>query len=112
MPSTKRVRDPIHGLIRFEAESDVDQLAWRLLDAPEMQRLRAIKQLGFLHLVFPGATHTRFGHSIGVYHVARQLLGVIRRELGPGHFRSAAGPGCGARGAAARHRPWTALARI
>lgn len=86
MPSTKRVRDPIHGLIRFEAESDVDQLAWRLLDAPEMQRLRAIKQLGFLHLVFPGATHTRFGHSIGVYHVARQLLGVIRRELGPGTF--------------------------
>ncbi len=86
MPSTKRIRDPIHGLIRFEAESEVDQLAWRLLDAPEMQRLRSIKQLGFLHLVFPGATHTRFGHSVGVYHVARQLLGVIRRELGPGSF--------------------------
>ena len=86
MAQTKRIRDPIHGLIRFEAESAVDQLAWRLLDAAEMQRLRAIKQLGFLHLVFPGATHTRFGHSIGVYHVARQLLGVIGRELGPGDF--------------------------
>ncbi len=86
MASTKRIRDPIHGLIRFEAESEVDQLAWRLLDSPEMQRLRAIKQLGFLHLVFPGATHTRFGHSVGVYHVARQLLEVIRRELGPESF--------------------------
>ena len=86
MVSTKRIRDPIHGLIRFEAASEVDQLAWRLLDTPEMQRLRGIKQLGFLHLVFPGATHTRFGHSIGVYHVARQLLDVIRRELGPDGF--------------------------
>lgn len=88
MASTKRIRDPIHGLIRFEAESAVDQIAWRLLDTPEMQRLRMIKQLGFLHLVFPGATHTRFGHSVGVYHVARQLLGVIGRELGSGSFDS------------------------
>ena len=86
MPTAKRIRDPIHGLIRFEAESEVDQLAWQLLDAPEVQRLRAIKQLGFLHLVFPGATHTRFAHSIGVYSVARKLLDIIARQLGPADF--------------------------
>ena len=86
MSATRRIRDPIHGLIRFEADSAIDQLAWELLDTREMQRLRSIKQLGFLHLVFPGATHTRFSHSVGVYAVARQLLDVIRRELGPGEF--------------------------
>ena len=46
----------------------------RLLDTKEVQRLRRIKQLGFVGLVFPGAEHTRFEHSLGVYYRACQLI--------------------------------------
>lgn len=79
---TQRLRDPVHGLITFRAGDPLDELAWRLINTPELQRLRRIKQLGVSELVFPGATHTRFAHCIGVFHVARQLLTVIRREIG------------------------------
>lgn len=71
----ERLRDPIHGLITFEG--DIDEIAWNLLNTPDFQRLRRIKQLGFSELVFPGATHTRFAHSIGVYHNAKKLMQVI-----------------------------------
>lgn len=58
------VRDPVHGTIKLSpAESHV-------VETPEFQRLRAIKQLGFAEFSFPGATHNRFLHSIGVCHVA------------------------------------------
>jgi uncharacterized protein len=79
---TQRIRDPIHGLIVFEVGQRLDQLAWRLINAREFQRLRRVRQLGFSELVFPGATHTRFSHCIGVFHTARRLLSIIRRELG------------------------------
>ncbi len=80
-PRTQRVRDPVHGLIVFHADNGVDQLAWRLLDTPEFQRLRRIKQLGVSEFVFPSATHTRFAHCIGVFHTARTLVRIIEREL-------------------------------
>lgn len=80
---TQRVRDPVHGLIVFREGVPVDELAWRLLDAAEFQRLRRIKQLGVSEFVYPGATHTRLAHCIGVFHTARKLLEVIRREIGP-----------------------------
>jgi HD superfamily phosphohydrolase len=79
-PRTQRVRDPVHGLIIFRYDNALDQLAWRLLDAPEFQRLRRIKQLGFSDFVFPSATHSRFAHCIGVFHTARKLVEVIDRE--------------------------------
>lgn len=80
----QRVRDPIHGLISFDVENErtVDGLAWKLIDCPEFQRLRRIKQLGVSEFVFPGATHTRFAHSIGVFHNARHLMKVVEREEG------------------------------
>ena len=89
----QRVRDPVHGLIVFGGGSDpyqneTDLIAWRLLNTREFQRLRRIRQLGFSDLVFPGATHSRFAHSIGVYHVARQLVDVVKRrqlEKGESH---------------------------
>ena len=81
---TWRIRDPVHGLIVFgdgkdEYQNHTDRIALRLLNTPEFQRLRRIRQLGFSDLVYPGATHSRFSHSVGVYHIARQLIDVIRR---------------------------------
>ena len=76
--NTKRLRDPVHGLIVFDMADEVDRAAWRLIDTPEFQRLRRVKQLGFSELVFPGATHNRFSHSVGVFHVARQLMNVAK----------------------------------
>ena len=93
---TRRVRDPVHGLIVFNGKDPIDMLAWRLIDTPAFQRLRRIKQLGFSEFVFPGATHTRFAHSVGVFHTARQLLGIIRRETGGFNKRRAAVAALGA----------------
>ena len=81
LPRTQRLRDPVHGIIAFRAEELLDRLAWKLLDTPEFQRLRRIKQLGVSEFVFPCATHTRFAHSVGVFHIARTLIEIIRREL-------------------------------
>jgi len=78
----QRLRDPVHGLITFREKNPLDKLAWLLLDTPEFQRLRRIKQLGPADFVFPGATHTRFAHCVGVFHTARGLLDVIKREIG------------------------------
>ncbi len=54
---------------------------WEALNTREFQRLRRVKQLGFSELVFPGATHTRFAHSVGVFHVARRLSSLIERQI-------------------------------
>ncbi len=91
MPSStckpQRLRDPVHGLIVFGDSGDcqrneTDRIAWRLLNTREFQRLRRIRQLGFSDLVFPGATHSRFAHSVGVYHTARKLADIIARRQG------------------------------
>ncbi|MDW8381179.1 MAG: HD domain-containing protein [Verrucomicrobiota bacterium] len=63
----KIIRDPIHGYIGL-TEQEVE-----LLDTQPMQRLRRIKQLANAHLVYPGAVHTRFDHSLGTLHVAHRL---------------------------------------
>jgi HD superfamily phosphohydrolase len=71
------IRDPVHGYI------ELDDLALALIDTPQMQRLRWIKQLGLANLVYPGANHTRFEHSLGAYHLARGLadhLGLAEEE--------------------------------
>lgn len=65
-------RDPIHGLIKV--------YPWekRLIDSPEFQRLKRIHQLSMTNLVYHGAEHTRFGHSIGVMHVAGRIMDHLR----------------------------------
>jgi HD superfamily phosphohydrolase len=63
----KVVLDPVHGYI------ELDDLAQDLLSTPQMQRLRRIRQLGFSNLVYPGANHSRFEHSLGTMHLASTL---------------------------------------
>jgi len=65
--TSKVIYDPVHGSIR------VDEPFLSILDRHEMQRLRAVKQLGHGNMVFPGANHTRFEHSLGVYHLAGRM---------------------------------------
>lgn len=79
-PKSQRVRDPIHNLIEFGPDQ-FEHTLWRVVQTPSFQRLRRIRQLGFSEFVFPGATHTRFAHSLGVFHMARQLMHVIERYV-------------------------------
>ena len=60
----KIIRDPIHGDIKLKG------IFLDLIEAPEIQRLYNIKQLGLAHLVFPGAHHTRLEHSLGTYFIS------------------------------------------
>ena len=60
----KIIKDPVHGYV------EVEKFALALLDSPALQRLRYIKQLGFSYLVYPGANHTRFEHSLGTMFLA------------------------------------------
>lgn len=77
----QRIRDPVHDLISF-ADEPFERLIWSLINTQEFQRLRRVRQLGFSELVYPGATHTRFSHSVGVFHTARSLVALLRRLLG------------------------------
>jgi HD superfamily phosphohydrolase len=79
VPRPQRIRDPIHNLIEFNI-GDFEQMCWRLIQTPAFQRLRRVKQLGFSELIYPGATHSRFSHSVGVFHTARHLAEVIERD--------------------------------
>jgi HD superfamily phosphohydrolase len=63
----KFIKDPVHGYVEVEAA------LLPILDSPPVQRLRHVKQLGFSYLVYPGANHTRFEHSLGTMHLATLL---------------------------------------
>src|SRR3954462_8095605 len=62
------IRDPLWNNIRL------DPLSFELIDTPAFQRLRYVRQLGLAFLVYPGATHSRFEHALGTYHLARRTL--------------------------------------
>lgn len=68
------IRDPIHG------DLELDAIEAAVLDAPEVQRLRGIKQLGTASLVYPGCVHTRFDHSLGANALAKRILVGLKRE--------------------------------
>ncbi|MEO8183885.1 MAG: HD domain-containing protein [Deltaproteobacteria bacterium] len=74
------LRDPVHGLVSFEA--DEFSIVPRLLQAEEVQRLRRIRQLGLTSLAYPGADHTRFSHAIGAAHVMTRFIGRLRQIHG------------------------------
>jgi hypothetical protein len=68
------IRDPIHGDIQLSP------LEAAVLDLPDVQRLRGIKQLGTASLVYPGCVHTRFDHSLGACAVAHRLIATLREN--------------------------------
>lgn len=69
------LRDPVHSYIHINR-----QVIYDLLNAKEFQRLRRIKQLGPAAYVFPGATHTRFEHNLGVYELTRRICEIFDRK--------------------------------
>ena len=71
----KLIRDPIHGYI------ELDELLHQIAHTPKVQRLSRIKQLGFSNLVYPGANHTRFEHSLGTMHLARISVSELDDEV-------------------------------
>lgn len=68
------IRDPVHGSIKVQKEEI------QILEHPFFQRLRNIKQLGFSEYVFPGATHTRYLHSIGVMETVSRVFDQVFRD--------------------------------
>jgi HD superfamily phosphohydrolase len=77
----KIIRDPVHDVVAFQIKEPLDALLFKLLNAAEFQRLRRILQLGMAHLAYPGATHSRYSHSLGVMQTARQMLSHLARTL-------------------------------
>jgi len=72
--SERIYRDPVHNIIRLRTEEAEGELMVRLIDAPEFQRLRRIKQLGLALFTYQGAEHSRFTHSLGVLHLITRVL--------------------------------------
>jgi HD superfamily phosphohydrolase len=68
---TQRVRCPVHGFIRYSANER------KIIDHPAFQRLRHIRQLAMTYLVYPGAMHSRFEHSLGVMELATQAFDLL-----------------------------------
>ena len=74
--STKEIRDAVHGDVDFDSpELDV-------INTPQFQRMRGIRQLGLAHLVYPSAQHSRFEHSLGVVHMAERIVQAVHKNGG------------------------------
>ncbi|KAK7498150.1 hypothetical protein BaRGS_00010738 [Batillaria attramentaria] len=74
LAGTKVFNDPVHGHMEFHP------LCVAIIDTPQFQRLRYLKQLGACYFVFPGAAHNRFEHCLGVCHLAGQLVRAIQKR--------------------------------
>src|SRR6266568_4009612 len=77
-------RDPVHNIIPLRDDSAEGKLMIRLIDTPEFQRLRRIKQLGLGLYTYQGAEHSRFTHSLGALHLMTRILDQLtgRYEIG------------------------------
>lgn len=74
------VADPIHGLIQFDRNDPSHNLLLMVMNSQAFQRLRRIKQMGLAEFVFPGATHSRFVHSLGATHLMIKTLEHLRQS--------------------------------
>lgn len=72
----KQFLDNVHGFI------PIDSLSLKFVDTEQFQRLRELKQLGLAHLVYPGAVHSRFEHSLGVYWIAGECIEKLKSYQG------------------------------
>lgn len=71
----KIINDPVHGFITIPTD-----LIYNLIEHPYFQRLRRIKQLGVTSMVYPGAQHTRFQHSLGAMHLMKEAVETLRSK--------------------------------
>nr|WP_236838689.1 HD domain-containing protein [Caldalkalibacillus salinus] len=76
MDEEKVFKDPVHRYVHVK-----DQLIWELINTPEFQRLRRIRQLGTTFITFHGAEHSRFNHSLGVYEIMRRIVEQVMDSL-------------------------------
>jgi len=74
-------RDPVHNIISLSETDPGDRLLIDLVDSPEFQRLRRIRQLGLALYTYQGAEHSRFTHSLGVMHLMTRALDRLRRDV-------------------------------
>lgn len=78
--SERIYRDPVHNIIRLETTDAEGKLLTSLIDTPEFQRLRRIRQLGLAYFAYQGAEHSRFTHSLGVLHLTTRILNKLRTK--------------------------------
>ena len=79
--SERIYRDPVHNIIRLRTDSDEGELMMSLIDTPEFQRLRRIKQLGLGLYTYQGAEHSRFTHSLGAFHLMSRVLDRLSENI-------------------------------
>jgi uncharacterized protein len=75
----RNYRDSVHNLIRVNTDTDEGRLVVELIDTPEFQRLRRIRQLGLAYFAYQSAEHSRFTHSLGAFHLAGRMIAKLRR---------------------------------
>ena len=74
MPNKRKIiNDPVFGFLSIPNE-----LIYDVLQHPYVQRLNRIRQLGLSYLVYPGAMHSRFGHSLGAMHLMHEAISSLR----------------------------------
>src|SRR5438132_12015785 len=73
----QEVRDPVHQFINFSPQEKT------VIDSAAVQQLRRIHQLAMTYLVYPGATHRRFEHSLGTMELASRVYGLATRPENP-----------------------------
>ena len=79
MPRLERIyRDSVHDIIRLNTGTDEGRLVVSLIDTPEFQRLRRIRQLGLAYFAYQSAEHSRFTHSLGAFHLAGRMIAKLR----------------------------------
>ncbi len=76
--SERIYRDSVHNIIRVNTDSDEGRLVVSLIDTPEFQRLRRIRQLGLAYFAYQAAEHSRFTHSLGAFHLAGRMIAKLR----------------------------------
>src|SRR4051794_28261509 len=88
--SERIYRDSVHNIIRVNTDSAEGRLITALVDTPEFQRLRRIRQLGLAYFAYQAAEHSRFAHSLGAFHLAARMVAKLRLNYKiPGEVQTA-----------------------